>query len=265
LSVELSSMKTVILAGGLGTRMQELTNVIPKPMIQVGGKPILWHIMKIFSAYGVSKFDIALGYKSDVIKSYFLDYSRMENSISVDLQNGTVKELESVHEDWVVDLIETGESTQTGGRIARMKDYLGSSRFFLTYGDGVGDIDIAQLLEFHLSHGKIATVTAVRPPARFGALEIDYSGRVTQFTEKPVSGETYINGGFFVFQKEIFDYLSTNEDCILERAPLEKLTRDGELRAYRHDGFWQSMDTLRDVNYMNRLWKDGGAPWKVWS
>jgi glucose-1-phosphate cytidylyltransferase len=257
-------MKAVVLAGGLGTRMQELTQVVPKPMIEVGGKPALWHIMKIFSSFGVSHFDVALGYKGDIIKDFFVNYSRMQNSIRVNLENSQVEELDNNHEDWVVELIETGALTQTGGRIARMREFIGGKRFFLTYGDGMSDVDLSALLEHHLSHGRLATVTAVRPPSKFGALGLSDDGNVTQFTEKPNAGETWISGGFFVFEPEIFDYLSTDEDCILERAPLEKVAMDGQLSAYKHDGFWQCMDTARDVSYLNDLWESNEAPWKVW-
>lgn len=261
---KLHDMKAVILAGGLGTRMQELTEVIPKPMVEIGGKPVLWHIMKIFSHYGVSHFDIALGYKGNVIKDFFVNYSRMQNSLRVDLDKGAVEELDNNHEDWKVELIETGLHTQTGGRVAKLKEYVGNQRFLLTYGDGVSDVDLQALLNVHLQHGKIATVTAVQPPSKFGALNLDDCGKVNVFAEKPVGGDTWISGGFFIFETEIFDYLSTEDDCIMERQPLETLAADGQLYSYKHHGFWQCMDTARDVSNLNKMWAENNAPWKTW-
>lgn len=261
---EINNMKAVILAGGLGTRMQELTELIPKPMVEIGSKPALWHIMKIFSYYGVSNFNVALGYKGHIIKKFFTDYSTNQNSIRVDLSRDVIEELENNHEDWVVELIDTGPVTQTGGRIARMKKFIGDNRFFLTYGDGVSDIDLEALLEFHKKQGKIATVTAVRPPSKFGALGVREDGSVGQFTEKPKDGETWISGGFFVFEPEVFDYLSEDAECILERAPLENIAKDGMLSAFQHKGFWQCMDTVKDVDFLNSLWDEGRAPWKSW-
>jgi glucose-1-phosphate cytidylyltransferase len=261
---ELADMKCVILAGGLGTRMQELTRLVPKPMVEVGPYPILWHIMKLYDHHLVNQFCVALGYRGDIVKDYFVNYRLRANSVRVSLGSGSVELHGFDHENWVVDLVETGAYTQTGGRIAKLRPHLGNRAFFLTYGDGLADVDIAKLMEFHRAHGKIATVSAVRPPSRFGALEIGLHEQVINFTEKPVSGDTWINGGFFVLEPEIFDYLTVDDNCIFERAPLEALARDGQLVAYRHHGFWQNLDTARDVEIVNKMWNSGAAPWKVW-
>jgi glucose-1-phosphate cytidylyltransferase len=258
-------MKTAILAGGLGTRMQELTRLIPKPMVEIGSYPILWHIMKIYSHYGVNQFTVGLGYRGEVIKDFFTNYRQRIHSLRVDLGKGSVDVVTEGDESWVIDLVETGMNTQTGGRIARMREELGDAPFFLTYGDGVSDVDIPALLDFHRSHGKIGTVTAVRPPSKFGALDIGENGTVARFSEKPVSGDTWINGGFFVFEPEIFDYVSPDADCVFERGPLEALAADGQLAAFKHPGYWQCMDTARDVENVNEIWSRGQAPWKVWS
>lgn len=258
-------LKTVILAGGLGTRMQELTRLIPKPMVEIGSHPILWHIMKIFAHYGVNEFCVALGYRSDIVKDYFANYRLRSNSTRVDLGSGEVQIRADDMERWILELVETGPLTQTGGRIARMRSFIGDAPFFLTYGDGVANVNVDELLSFHQSHGKIATVTAVRPPSKFGALDVSPDDSVLRFTEKPIAGDTWINGGFFVFEPAIFDYLSTDEGCILERGPLERVAADGQLKAYRHHGFWQCLDTARDVEQVNKLWEAGDAPWKVWT
>lgn len=244
--------------------MQELTRLIPKPMIEIGEYPALWHIMKIFEHFDINDFVVALGYKSEIIKDYFANYRLRANSIHVDLELGTIVSEAAHREKWRIDLVETGLNTQTGGRIARLRQHLQDGPFIVTYGDGVADVDINELLAFHRSHGKIGTVTAVRPPSKFGALGLGEGDMVTSFTEKPVSGDTWINGGFLVFEPEIFDYLSTDEGCILERAPLEQLARDGQLAAYRHPGFWQCMDTLKDVETINAMWRNQSAPWKLW-
>jgi glucose-1-phosphate cytidylyltransferase len=258
-------MKTAILAGGLGTRMQEVTHLIPKPMVKIGSHPILWHIMKHYASHGVEEFCVALGYRGDIIKDYFINYHTRQNDICVDLKTKEIKSTRNAAtENWRVNLIETGEKTQTGGRIARMQDYLGNETFMLTYGDGVCDVDIKALLAFHKSHGKIGTVTAVHQPSRFGALQIDKNNIVAEFMEKPAQGDSFINGGFFVFEPGIFKYLSKDEECVLERLPLEKLANDGQLAAYHHQGFWQCMDTIRDINYLNDLWAKGDSPWKTW-
>ncbi len=257
-------MKTGILAGGTGTRLQELTALVPKPMVEIGSRPILWHIMKIFSGHGFQHFCVALGYKGHLIKEFFVNYPRLVNSLRVDLGTGAVSIHEQQHENWVVDLIETGAAAQTGARLARLKRILGAEAFFFTYGDGVGSVDLRALLDFHRRMGRIATVTAVRPPAKFGALDLDGS-LVGQFTEKPVAGEGWVNGGFYVFEPRVFDYLSEHEGCVLERDPLENLARDDQLAAFKHPGFWHCMDTIRDVDLLNDLWRSGTAPWKIWN
>ena len=258
-------MKTAILAGGLGTRMQEVTSVIPKPMINIGPYPIMWHIMKHYSHYGVNEFCIALGYRGDVIKDYFLNYHSRLDDISVNLRSKEINYKNNSNLDnWIVNLIDTGENTMTGGRIARIRDYLKDETFFLTYGDGISNIDIKVLLEFHKSHGKIGTVSAVSPPSRFGVLDIKNNNSVQSFKEKPSTNTSYINGGFFVFEPTFFDYLDTDESCILEQNPLENLAKDGQLMAYKHDGFWQCMDTVRDIDYLKKLWQSGKHPWKIW-
>jgi glucose-1-phosphate cytidylyltransferase len=255
-------MKTVLLAGGLGTRLSEETAMRPKPMVEIGGMPILWHIMSLYAAYGHREFVVALGYKAEYIKSFFLDYSRLRSDLTIDLAAGSTNVHGRLREDWRVHLIETGTDTQVGGRIKRVKDWVQDSTFMLTYGDGVAEIDIDRLLAFHRSHGKLATLTAVRPPARFGALHLD-GDMVEAFDEKPQVGEGWINGGFFVLEPQILDYIE-GDQTVFEREPLERLAADGQLAAYRHEGFWQCMDTLRDVRYLNSLWDSGAAPWAVW-
>jgi glucose-1-phosphate cytidylyltransferase len=256
-------VKVVILAGGLGTRLAEETEVKPKPMVEVGGHPILWHIMKHYAHYGLKEFFVALGYKGEAIKRYFLDYYSLNGSITLDLASGEVQTGERECEDWVVHLKNTGQRTLTGGRVRRLRPWLEGSTFMVTYGDGVANIDLGALLAFHRSHGRIATVTAVRPPARFGGLLFDDDSIVTQFTEKPQIGEGWINGGFLVFEPEIFDYLE-GDQTTLEADALERLAADKQLAAFRHEGFWQCMDTLRDKNLLETLWRAGEAPWKVW-
>lgn len=257
-----STLKTVILAGGLGTRLQEETTVKPKPMAEIGGQPILWHIMHIYASHGFQEFLVALGYKGEVIKDYFINYYQLRNSISVDLATGTVQLHEKSREDWKVHLVETGAKTETGGRLKRLEPWLRDETFFMTYGDGVANINLSELLEFHRAHGKTATVTAVRPSARFGALVLD-GARAAGFAEKPQTGEGWINGGFFVLEPTIFRYLS-GDHSVFEREPLETLAGEGQLMVYRHEGFWQCMDTLRDVRQLDALWQSGHAPWKVW-
>jgi glucose-1-phosphate cytidylyltransferase len=255
-------MKAVILAGGLGTRLSEETVVKPKPMVEIGGMPILWHIMKIFSLYGVNDFIICLGYKGYVVKEYFLNYRLHRSDVTIDIGKGSFAFHRSNAEDWRVSLVETGDATMTGGRLKRVRDYLGADDFFLTYGDGVADINIADLLAFHKSHGKLATVTAVLPPGRFGALEIQ-NDRVAAFREKPAGGGGSINGGFFVLSPRVIDYIE-GDATVWEQQPLEALTLEGELFAFQHKGFWQAMDTLRDKNQLEDLWAKGQAKWKVW-
>lgn len=254
-------MNVVILAGGLGTRLAEQTEVKPKPMVEIGGRPILWHIMKHLAHYGHDEFFVALGYKGEVIKQYFLDYNTLNGSMSVDLRTGKIDAHERECEDWTVNLMETGPDTPTGGRIRRLRPWL-EDTFLVTYGDGVADIDIAELVRFHRSHGRTATVSAVRPPARFGGIVFD-GDRVERFSEKPQTGEGWINGGFMVLEPEVFEYLS-RDTMHLEADVLERLAEDGELMAYRHEGFWQCMDTLRDMRLLEGLWQGGRAPWKVW-
>ncbi len=255
-------MKTVILAGGFGTRLQEQTTTRPKPMVEIGGRPILWHIMKHYYHHGVDEFTVACGYMGEFIKSWFLDQHNICGDLSIDFRRGKVQRSETEVEDWTVDLVDTGLNTNTGGRLKRLQTKLCGGTFMLTYGDGVSNIDIASLLDFHLAQGKIATVTAVRPPARFGGLVIE-GDAVQRFTEKPVSGEGWINGGFLVFQPEIFDYLQ-DDQCSLEADALERVAADGQLAAFRHPDFWQCMDTLRDREYLQRMWDAGTAPWRTW-
>ena len=256
-------MKTVILAGGLGTRLSEETSVRPKPMVEVGGYPLLWHLMNIYAHYEMKRFVLALGYKGDVIKDYFLRYHATNSDITVNLCNGAVEYHKTHRRDWEVRMIDTGDGTLTGGRLHRLEPHLrDGGTFMLTYGDGVADINIAKLFEFHKQHGRIATLTAVRPPARFGTMQFD-GNRVIDFKEKPQTQEGWINGGFFVFEPAVFDYLH-GDDSVLEGNPLEHLAEDGELMAYHHYGFWQCMDTLRDRNRLESLWESGEAPWRVW-
>jgi glucose-1-phosphate cytidylyltransferase len=255
-------MKVVILAGGLGTRLSEETELRPKPMVDIGERPILWHIMKSYATQGFKEFFVALGYKGEVIKRYFLDYHGMSTSVTIDVATGRASFHESEVDDWKVHLMDTGLKTSTGGRIKRLQQWLVDGTFMLTYGDGVSDVDMNQLLAFHRKHGKIATLTAVRPPARFGALNFD-GDMVTEFMEKPQIGEGWINGGFMCLEPRIFSYMKDDDDS-LEADVLTRLAKDRELVAYRHDRFWQSMDTLRDVRLLESLWQSGRAPWRNW-
>jgi glucose-1-phosphate cytidylyltransferase len=257
-------MKVVILAGGLGTRLAEETEVRPKPMVEIGGRPILWHIMKHYAHYGFREFYLALGYKGEQIKRFFLDYHVMSANMTVALKDGTM----SIHgrghsDDWIVHLLDTGIDTNTGGRLKLLAPFLGNETFMLTYGDGVSNVDLSKLLKLHRSHNCLATLTAVRPPARFGALLFD-GDVVTEFQEKPQIGEGWINGGFMVFEPGIFGYIK-GDDTVLEAGALERIAADRQLVAYKHDGFWQCMDTMRDKRLLEHLWQSNNAQWKVWA
>jgi glucose-1-phosphate cytidylyltransferase len=255
-------MKVVILAGGLGTRLAEETDIKPKPMVEVGDQPILWHILKHYSHFGMNEFYVALGYKGEAIKRYFHDYYEFSGSMTVDFTKEGVMAHEHTREDWLIHLIDTGRDTMTGGRVKRLQKHLYDGPFLLTYGDGVCDVDIYKLIRFHKEQRKLVTITAVRPPARFGGLIFDGTS-VTGFTEKPVLGEDWINGGFMVVEPEVFDYLE-NDQSVFEVDGLQRLAADGQLAAYKHSGFWQCMDTLREKRYLNDLWASGKAPWKVY-
>lgn len=255
-------MKAVILAGGLGTRISEETGNRPKPMIEIGGKPILWHIMKIYSSHGVNDFVICCGYKGYVIKEYFANYFLHMSDVTFDLAHNRTEVHQRKAEPWRVTLVDTGDSTQTGGRLRRVADYVRDDVFCMTYGDGVGDIDIGASIAFHRSHGGLATMTATQPPGRFGALELE-GNSVQRFLEKPHGDGGWINGGFFVLSPAVIDYIE-GDDMPWERAPLERLAEERKLRAFFHEGFWQPMDTLRDKNHLESLWASGEAPWKVW-
>jgi glucose-1-phosphate cytidylyltransferase len=255
-------MKVVILAGGFGTRLSEETVNIPKPMVNIGEKPILWHIMKIYSHYGYNDFVICLGYKGYIIKEYFMNYFMHMSDITVDLTDGGIKVHNSEAENWKITLVDTGLNTMTGGRIKRVKEYLNDETFMLTYGDGVADVNIKELVEYHKKHGKLATLTSVQPSGRFGALTMK-EGKVESFVEKPAGDGAWINGGFFVLEPGVLDYI-TDDTTIWEREPLEKLSKDGELYAFKHKDFWKPMDTLRDKNELEKLWQEGTSPWKIW-
>jgi glucose-1-phosphate cytidylyltransferase len=257
-------MKAVILPGGLGTRIAEESHLRPKPMIEIGGRPILWHIMKSYAAHGIDEFVVCLGYKGYVIKEFFANYYLHSCDVTFDLARNAVEVHQSKAEPWKVTLVDTGESTMTGGRLRRVLDYVGDEEFCFTYGDGVADIDLGALIAFHRASGTVATVTAVQPPGRFGALETD-GERVTGFAEKPHGEGGWINGGFFVLSPEVRRYLSDDDQLVWEREPLEGLARDGELSVYRHGGFWQPMDTRRELLALQSMWDSGAAPWKSWT
>lgn len=254
-------MKVGILAGGAGSRLAEETQIKPKPMVEIGGKPILWHIMRTYAHYGFKDFVIALGYKGEVIKKYMVDYASLNSSLKVNLKTGVVDVYDQCSPDWNVGLIDTGIPTMTGGRIKRLQPYMGDETFMLTWGDGVSDIDLKKLLAFHKAHGKLCTLTAVRPPARYGHMIFD-GDHIKEFTEKPQTGEGWINGAFFVMEPGVFDYIE-GDHTQFEHEPMEDLARDGQLMAYKHESFWQCMDTLREKHILETLWKNG-APWKVW-
>lgn len=261
-SIEGGGVKAVILAGGLGTRIAEETTVRPKPMVEIGGNPILWHIMKIYSAHGINDFIICLGYKGYMIKEYFANYFLHMSDVTFDMAKNKMEVHQNSAEPWRVTLVDTGENTMTGGRLKRVQQYLGDDPFCFTYGDGVGDIDITRLIRFHQEHGGLATLTATQPPGRFGALTMD-SHKITGFQEKPQGDGGWINGGYFVLSPQVIDYIES-DSTLWEREPMERLAGEGQMSAYRHEGFWQPMDTLRDKNQLEDLWTSGKAPWKVW-
>jgi len=256
-------MKVVILAGGFGTRLSEETDIKPKPMVEIGGKPILWHIMKIYSSYGFNEFVILLGYKGYVIKEFFSNYFLHQSNVTIDLANNSMEIHQNESEPWKVTLLETGLNTLTGGRIKRAKDYIGKENFLLTYGDGLSDVDITKTLAFHKSHGKHITMTAVQPAGRYGALDIKDDNSIASFKEKPKGDGAWINGGFFVCRPEVIDYIS-GDSTIFEQEPLASLAAEGQLMSFKHSGFWECMDTLRDKMHLCQLWDSGQAPWKRW-
>lgn len=262
-SKEENAVKAVLLAGGLGTRLSEETSKIPKPMVEIGGKPILWHIMKMYSKHGINDFLICLGYKGYVIKEYFANYFMHQSDITVDLESNSVKVHNNYAEPWRITLLDTGTNTMTGGRIKRAKEYLKDEDFCLTYGDGVSDVNISELIEFHKNHGKLCTVTAVSPPGRFGALGISENNTVREFEEKPLGDRGKINGGFFVVSPKVIDFID-DDSTIWERSPMDRLVEKQELAAFHHNGYWQPMDTLREKNILEDLWSSGEAPWKTW-
>lgn len=258
-------MKAVILAGGLGTRLSEETGLKPKPMVEIGGKPILWHIMKIYAAHGIKEFVVCLGYKGYVVKEYFANYYRHMSDITFDLANNTQVIHNNSSEDWKVTLVETGEHAMTGARIKKIQKYIGDEDFCLTYGDGVCDVNISEAIKFHKSHGKAATLTAVKPAGRFGVLELsDDEETVRNFHEKPSGDGNYINGGFFVFSPQVFDYIPNGEEVILEQEPLRNMVKANQLLSFKHEDFWYAMDTQRDKIHLENLWSAGKAPWKIW-
>ncbi len=255
-------MKAIILAGGLGTRISEETSVRPKPMIEVGGKPVLWHIMKTYSAHGINDFVVCCGYKGYVIKEYFANYFLHMSDVTFDMRNNKMEVHQQSAEPWRVTLVDTGEDTMTGGRIKRVADHIGDEDFCCTYGDGISDVNITELIGFHKQHGKLATLTATQPPGRFGALALS-GNEVLNFQEKPHGDGSWINGGFFVLSPKVFNYIA-GDDTIWEREPMERLAKEGQIAAHFHSGFWQPMDTLRDKNHLEELWASGKAPWKSW-
>lgn len=255
-------MKVVILAGGLGSRLSEETVLRPKPMVEIGGRPILWHIMKIYAAYGVTEFIVALGYKAEIVKEYFLNFYALNSDLSINLGTGESTFHNGAAPNWMIHLVDTGAATQTGGRLKRLRDWIGNDPFFFTYGDCLGDLDIGRLREFHESHGKLATVTTVLPPERFGRLSMQ-GDQVVDFYEKKQKGDNWINGGYFVLNPAVLDYIA-GDDTAWEKDPVEALARAGELMGYRHDGFWSPMDTLKEKNYLEELWRSGNPPWRIW-
>ena len=255
-------MKVVILAGGYGTRLSEETEILPKPMIDIGGRPLLWHLMKAFSEQGFNEFVVALGYKGDVIKRYFMHYADTVSDLRIDLGTGKTERQGKIKEDWKIELVDTGLDTMTGGRLKKLREHLDDT-FIFTYGDGLSTVDIPKLVEFHRAHGKLATVTAVQPPSKFGMLQLD-GNRVTKFAEKPAEATSYINGGFFVLEPEAINRVES-DNMPWEREPCETLAADGQMEAYVHDGYWQCVDTLHELRLLRNAWNDGEAPWKTWS
>ena len=257
-------MKVVLLAGGFGTRLSEETDIRPKPMVEIGGKPILWHIMKTYSEYGFNEFVILLGYKGYFIKEYFSNYFLHQSDVTIDLMSNKIEVHNSSSEPWKVTLLDTGLHSMTGGRIKRAQEFIGDEPFMLTYGDGVANIDIKNLVEFHKAHGKSMTMTSAQPDGRFGALDIDKDNQVKEFKEKPKGDGSWINAGYFVCEPKVFDYITEGDSTVFEQAPLQNLAKDGEIYTYKHDDFWMPMDTLRDKHKLEELWADDQAPWKVW-
>ncbi len=257
-------MKVLILAGGYGTRLSEETDIRPKPMVEIGGRPILWHIMKIYSHYGFNDFIILLGYKGYYIKEYFANYFLHQSDVTIDLSTNKIEVHNHKSEPWRVTLLDTGLNSMTGGRVKRARNFVGDETFMLTYGDGVADIDIPKLLTFHKGHGKAMTITSSQPEGRFGALAIDKTNKVTAYLEKPSGDGNWINAGFFVCEPKIFDYITEGDNTVFEQAPLQNMAKDGEIYTYTHDGFWKPMDTLRDKMQLQKLWETNQAPWKVW-
>lgn len=256
-------MKVVILAGGFGTRLSEETEIKPKPMVEIGGKPILWHVMKMYSHYGIDEFIILLGYKSYMVKEYFANYFLHQSDVTIDLKSNSMEIHKSNAEPWKITLLDTGLKTMTGGRIKRAKDYIGNETFMLTYGDGVSDVNIKKLLAFHKKNKKLATVTSIMPSGRYGAIDISDNNEVKSFFEKPKGDGSWINGGFFVLEPKVLDYID-GDKTIWEREPLQDIVKDGQLNAFKHEGFWQAMDTLREKNDLEKMWAKEEAPWKVW-
>lgn len=257
-------MKVLLLAGGFGTRLSEETDIRPKPMVEIGGKPLLWHIMKIYSRYGHNDFIIMLGYKGYYIKEYFANYFLHQSDVTIDLSTNKMEVHNNSSEPWRITLLDTGIDTMTGGRIKRAQNYVGDETFMLTYGDGLSDIDLDALLTFHRTHGKAITMTSVQPDGRFGTFDADENGKVKEFLEKPRGDGSWINGGYFVCEPRVFDYLSQGDHLVFEQEPLQTLARDGEMHTYRHEGFWKCMDTLRDKTELNAMWKSGKPHWKTW-
>jgi glucose-1-phosphate cytidylyltransferase len=257
-------MKVLLLAGGFGTRLSEETDIRPKPMVEIGGKPILWHIMKIYSTYGFNEFVVLLGYKGYYIKEYFSNYFLHQSDITIDMQNGKMEILNNSSEPWKVTLLDTGLHSMTGGRIKQAQHFIGNEPFMLTYGDGVSNINIKKLVKFHKSHGKFMTMTSAQPDGRFGALDIDEHNKVQEFKEKPKGDGNWINAGFFVCEPEVFDYIKGNNSIVFEQEPLKNLAKDGQIFTYKHDGFWRPMDSLKDKNDLNKLWDNNQAEWKIW-